>query len=82
MPVEQHHNGRWKWVAGIAVATLMMAGSGAGGMAWNAYEKHDLALGRHGEAIARLMVLAEEQQRALERVERALTALTWTAPGR
>jgi hypothetical protein len=68
-------NGKWKWIAGVAAAILMMAGSGAGGMAWSAYEKHDLALGLHGEAIVRLTTMAEAQQKALERIEKALVRL-------
>lgn len=75
MGAERNHNGRWKWIAGVAAAILMMVGSGAGSMAWSAYEKHDLALGEHGEAIVRLVTLAEAQQGALERIERALAAM-------
>ncbi len=69
------HNGRWKWIAGVAVAALLTAASGTGGVAWKAYEEHGTTLGRHGEAIARLTALAEAQQRTLERIEKALAAL-------
>lgn len=68
-------NGKWKWIAGVAAATLMMAGSGAGSVAWSAYEKHDLALERHGEAIARLVVLADVQQETMKRIATALERL-------
>ena len=70
-----NYNGRWKWIAGVAVAALLTAVSGAGGAAWKAYEKQDLTLERHGEAIVRLTVLAEAQQQTLVRIEKALVAL-------
>ncbi len=78
MGAERNHNGRWKWIAGAAVAALMMVGSGAGSMAWSAYETHDRTLGKHGEAIVRLVTLAEAQQGALERIEKALAAMPRT----
>ncbi len=68
-------NGRWKWVAGVATACVMMLGSGGGGAAWSAYEQHSRTLEKHGEAIVRLTVLAETQQTALERIEKALVEL-------
>lgn len=68
-------NGRWKWVAGVAVAALLTAASGVGGAAWNAYERHGLTLGEHGEAIVRLTVLAESQQAMLKRIAEALVRL-------
>lgn len=78
MGAERNHNGRWKWIAGVAVAALLTAASGAGGVAWNAYEGRGVTLGKHGEAIVRLTVLAEAQQRTLERIEKALAALPGT----
>lgn len=68
-------NGRWKWIAGVATAILMLGGSGAGRMAWSAYEKQDLVLERHGDAIVRLTALAEAQQGTLERIEEVLVRL-------